>query len=172
VRAKSSAGAHAIAMVAAVCATLAVALLAPVSAASRPTEADVAQSLTCQCGCGLTIANCNHPNCEFAVPVRHKIDAMIARGMSKVQIIAFFRHKYGEKILSSPTTQGFNLLAWTMPFIALALGGAFIVVTAARWRSAGASPAEPSPTKAPSPRDAPADAERRRRLEDEIKENL
>jgi len=26
---------------------------------------EVSEGLTCQCGCGLTVANCNHPQCEF-----------------------------------------------------------------------------------------------------------
>jgi cytochrome c-type biogenesis protein CcmH/NrfF len=46
-----------------------------------------------------------------------------------------FRKQYGEKILSAPTTQGFNLLAWTMPFIALLAGGGIIVLVMDRWRT-------------------------------------
>jgi cytochrome c-type biogenesis protein CcmH len=140
------------------------------SAAQRTTQAEVAQGLTCQCGCGLTVANCNHPTCEFSVPVRAEIDSMIGRGMSRVQIIAFYRHKFGEKVLSAPTTQGFNLLAWTMPFIALVLGGAFIAYTANRWRSN--APQEPAERTPVTPRESAADADRRRRLEDEIKEQI
>src|SRR5713226_8669673 len=82
------------------------------TAASTASRQEVSEGLTCQCGCGLTVANCNHPNCEFSVPVREKIDAMLGRGLSGPQVIAYFRGKYGEKILSAPTTQGFNLLAW------------------------------------------------------------
>jgi len=92
-------------------------------AAETTTNAQVSQSLTCQCGCGLTVANCNMPTCSFSVPTRAEIDQMIGKGMGRAQIIAFYRHKYGEKVLSAPTTEGFNLLAWTMPFIALVVGG-------------------------------------------------
>jgi cytochrome c-type biogenesis protein CcmH/NrfF len=75
-----------------------------VRAAERPTLAAISQGLTCQCGCGLTVANCNHPTCSFSVPVREQIEAMIGKGKSGTQIIAFYRQKYGEKILSAPTT--------------------------------------------------------------------
>src|SRR5579875_2041586 len=37
---------------------------------------EVSEGLTCQCGCGLTVANCNHPQCEFSVPVREHIGAI------------------------------------------------------------------------------------------------
>ena len=64
-----------------------------VRAAERPTLATISQGLTCQCGCGLTVANCNHPTCSFSVPVREQIESMIGRGESGAQIIAFYRQK-------------------------------------------------------------------------------
>lgn len=133
---------------------------APVSAQ------EVAEGLTCQCGCGLTVANCNHPQCEFSVPVREQIAAMIGRGMAGPEIIAFYRHKYGEKILSSPTAAGFNLLAWVMPFAAIAAGSAIIVVAASRWRE------KPPSAPLPDPEAAVFDDELKRRLERDLKEKL
>ena len=136
-------------------------------AAETTTNAQVSQSLTCQCGCGLTVANCNMPTCSFSVPVRAEIDQMIAKGMGRARIIAFYRHKYGEKVLSAPTTEGFNLLAWTMPFIALFVGGGLIVLVFGRWRSAS-----PSVPLGSSPAGVPVsfDPELRRRLEKELEE--
>src|SRR5271163_4917932 len=113
-------------------------------AAETTTNAEVFEGLTCQCGCGLTVANCNMPTCGFAVPMRGEIDRMIAAGKSRAQIIAFYRHEYGEKVLSAPTTEGFNLLAWTMPFIALALGGGLMVFAVGRWHSSPPAPSGPS----------------------------
>jgi cytochrome c-type biogenesis protein CcmH/NrfF len=125
---------------------------------------EVSEGLTCQCGCGLTVANCNHPQCEFSVPARQQIETMIARGMESGQIVGFFRAKYGEKILSAPTGEGFNLLAWIMPFAAV-FAGCFIIVGAIiRWR--GNDPAQPGVIdRGPEP-----DPELNRRLEDEIRE--
>jgi cytochrome c-type biogenesis protein CcmH/NrfF len=107
--------------------------------AAVPGGQEIAEGLTCQCGCGLTVANCNHPNCSFSVPMREHIDAMLAHGMGRAEIIAYFRKQYGEKILSAPTTQGFNLLAWTMPFVALIVGGGLIVLMMGRWRGGPSS---------------------------------
>jgi cytochrome c-type biogenesis protein CcmH len=140
-----------------------------VRAAERPTLAIISQALTCQCGCGLTVANCNHPTCSFSVPVREQIESMIGKGESGAQIIAFYRQKYGEKVLSAPTTEGFNMVAWVMPFLVVVLGGAVIVYTASRWRSL---PAPGGASAVPSPQgDAPPfDAELKDRLAREIRE--
>ncbi len=141
-----------------------------VGAATRPTVEGVAQGLTCQCGCGLTVANCNHPSCEFAVPTRTQIAKMISRGMSRVQIITFFRKKYGDKILSAPPAQGFNLLAWTMPFVALVAGGALIMLLLERWRRA--TPSLPSGSEAVAERLPVIDPKLREKLEKEIREHF
>jgi cytochrome c-type biogenesis protein CcmH len=124
-------------------AVLIVSLMVPIRAAraAATNRQEIAEGLTCQCGCGLTVANCNHPNCSFSVPMREHIDTMLAHGMGRAEIIAYFRKQYGEKILSAPTTQGFNLLAWTMPFAALLVGGGLVVLMMGRWR--GGPPSTP-----------------------------
>ena len=133
-------------------------------AAETPTNSQVSEGLTCQCGCGLTVANCNMPTCSFSVPTRREIDRMIGEGKTRAQIIAFYRHQYGEKVLSAPTTEGFNILAWTMPFIAIALGGGFMVLAVGRWHSS-----VPSNSKQ-SEKPTSFDPELRRKLEKELEE--
>jgi len=100
----------------------------------KTTVQEVGEGLTCQCGCGLTVANCNHPSCGFAIPTRGDIAAMINKGMTRLQILQSFRSKFGEKVLSAPTTEGFNLLAWVMPSVAVGAGVLLILVAVARWR--------------------------------------
>ena len=92
---------------------------------------------------------------------------MINQGMTRAQIIAFYRKQYGEKILSAPTTEGFNLLAWTMPFIALAVGGGLMVFAVGRWHSN--QPSAPADSK-PGAQPASFDPELRRKLEKELEE--
>lgn len=135
---------------------------------SRPLEQEIEEALTCQCGCGLTVANCNNPNCPFAVPARHRIRLMLSEGKSKVQIIAFFRNKYGEKVLSEPPRRGFNLLAWTMPFVALILGGLGIFFALGRWRGGASVVSVPEDAAANPPDTARFDPMLRRRLEQEL----
>jgi cytochrome c-type biogenesis protein CcmH/NrfF len=102
--------------------------------APRTTVQEVAEGLTCQCGCGLTVANCNHPSCGFAIPTRGEIADLIRKGMSRAGILTAFRHKYGEKILSAPTAEGFNLLAWIIPYVAVGSGMLLILMAVIRWR--------------------------------------
>lgn len=153
---------------------IAVPLTVPMRAAhaAAPGRQEIAEALTCQCGCGLTVANCNHPNCSFSVPMRQRIDTMLAHGMGRAQIIASFRKEYGEKILSAPTTQGFNLLAWTTPFVALVVGGGLVVLMMGRWR--GGPPADPQSPNDSGPggsgKSAEFDPALRERLERELRE--
>ena len=130
----------------------------------------VSEGLTCQCGCGLTVANCNHPECSFSVPMRGEISKMIDKGMDRPAIIAIYRAKFGEKILSAPTTEGFNLLAWIMPFAALIIGGGFIVKMLGRWRHQ--TPSLPSGPDALSERVPVIDPKLRERLDAEVKGQL
>jgi len=168
-------------------AVLAAILIAPLMAPVRPAHAtaatrqEVAEALTCQCGCGLTVANCNHPNCSFSVPMRERIDAMLAHGMGRAEIIGYFRKQYGEKILSAPTTQGFNLLAWTMPFVALMMGGGLVVLMMGRWRGSASAVSGSQPSHGPgtggrgsgdSEPPGKAASALRERLERELRERL
>ena len=98
------------------------------------TQKAVEERLTCQCGCGLTVHTCNHLQCSFAVPVKGDIAASLAAGQSAEEILERYLTEYGEKILSSPTTEGFNLVAWYGPFIALILGALGIIAAARRWK--------------------------------------
>lgn len=143
-----------------------------IAAAAPPgtTVQAVGEGLTCQCGCGLTVANCNHPSCGFAVPTRLEIAGMISKGMTRPQILQSFMNKYGEKVLSAPTAQGFNLLAWVIPYVAVGAGVFLILVAVARWR-------KPQPDSAP---DKPAvalagdqfEAGLRQRLERDLRREL
>lgn len=151
-----------------ICVGLAVLSATPVLA--RATLDDVSQGLTCQCGCGLTVANCNHPECSFSVPLRGEISRMLDQGMDRPAIIAMYRTKFGEKILSAPTTEGFNLLAWIMPFFALAVGGGFIVLMLGKWRHQ--SPSLPLGAEAMTERNDAIDPKLRARLDAEVKGQL
>jgi len=141
--------------------------LVAIRASAKTTPQAVSEGLTCQCGCGLTIANCAHPTCGFAIPLRKELQALIDKGMSRDKILLAMRQKYGEKILSAPTTEGFNILAWVMPFAAIVSGGALIVLAMGRWRG---SPAE-APEK-PEPPVEQFDPVLRRRLEQEVRNRL
>jgi len=99
------------------------------------TQTDIEESLTCQCGCGLTVHACNHLQCPSGIPLKKEIAAQLALGKTRPEVLAYFSGKYGEKILSAPTTTGFNLIAWVMPFAVILIAAAIVVKLARRWRA-------------------------------------
>lgn len=116
-----------------------------VAVAAGPSFQELEESLTCQCGCGLTVHSCNHLQCPSAIPLRQEIREQMALGKDRPTILAHFAEKYGEKILSSPTTSGFNLTAWVTPFAAVAVGAIFVIATLLRWRRRDGAAASRSP---------------------------
>lgn len=105
----------------------------PRALAEPSTTQEVEEGLTCQCSCGLTVHSCNHLQCSFAVPRKQEIAKAINEGKGKEAILASYMAQYGEKVLSAPTTTGFNLVAWITPFLALILGGVVVSLITLRW---------------------------------------
>ena len=89
------------------------------SAMKNATQSEIEEALTCQCGCGLTVHSCNHVQCPSGIPLKEEIAGQLAAGKTGAEVLTYFSTKYGEKILSSPTTTGFNLVAWVTPFAAV-----------------------------------------------------
>jgi len=127
-------------------AALLLALLFLTTPVGATTQQEVEESLTCQCGCGLTVHSCNHLQCPSGEPIKKEISERLARGEDKETIVAAFRTRYGEKVLSSPTFHGFNWLAWITPFAAVFAGGLGVTVVVRRW------PRAPAPAASPAPR--------------------
>lgn len=121
---------------------------------------EVSEALVCQCGCNMILYVCNHHNCPSATPFRAEIERQIRDGKRTDEIVADFVAKNGQVVLSAPPAKGFDLAAWVVPFIALLLGGVFVLsflgarrrVRAAAAGAAGASSAAGGAS--PAPRDA------------------
>lgn len=96
---------------------------APAPAVERLGQREIEEQLTCQCGCGLTVAACNHLECGFAIPARKRIAEGLAAGLAPEKIVEGFKNEYGEKVLSSPIPEGFNILAWIAPYLTIAIAG-------------------------------------------------
>jgi cytochrome c-type biogenesis protein CcmH len=143
-------------------------LVTTATAAESPSFQELEESLTCQCGCGLTVHSCNHLQCPSAIPLRQEIRAQMEKGLGKDAILQYFADKYGEKILSSPTTTGFNLTAWVVPFVMVALGTIFVMFTLLRWRRGKRRPA--APVAVPQPAGDPALSAHEKTLERELKQ--
>ena len=97
------------------------------------TSDEVAAVLVCQCGCGLTVLNCNHVDCPSGIPMEKKIEELIAKGLTKEEIVQEFVKEYGEVVLAAPPKKGFHLAVWYTPFIALSLGLLLVTFLLIKW---------------------------------------
>ena len=106
-------------------------------AADRERVNEISQKLMCTCGgCNTTLGFCPHNvTCPNAVPMKAEIARMLDDGKDETVILAAFIDKFGPSVLSAPTTSGFNLTAWVMPFLALAIGVMAVIFLGRRFRS-------------------------------------
>lgn len=89
----------------------------------------VAAELRCPVCQNLSVAD--SPS-EMATQMREVIHDKLKTGESPDQIRSYFVSRYGEWILLSPARQGFNWVAWLLPFVAILGGGGVIVLTIRR----------------------------------------
>lgn len=104
-------------------------------------------SMMCTCGCGQVLLECNHVGCQSSDKMRNELIAALTRGggggdggsgisaESDDLILQGFVQEYGPTVIAAPTASGFNYVAWVMPFVALALGMAFVVMVVRSWKN-------------------------------------
>lgn len=98
---------------------------------------DLEHQLKCQCGCVLDIFTCRTTDfsCTVSPAMHGDVLALVEGGHDGPEIMAAFQSVYGERVLMAPVKSGFNLLGYTMPFIALGTGAVIIVALLRRWKS-------------------------------------
>ena len=107
---------------------------------------EIAAQLRCVVCQNLSVAD--SPS-EMASQMRAVIRERLATGERPDQVVQYFVDKYGEWILLAPRRQGFNLLVWAMPAIAVAVGLAIVGILVTRWtRRRRSAVAAPPPTAA------------------------
>lgn len=108
-------------------------LLVPAAVTRAASDRDLANQFMCQCGCGLTLANCTHAACGPRDQMLAEIARLTRTGKTPAQIQVAFVAQYGEVVLSAPTRRGFNLVAWWGPYAALAAGAVMVVALGLAW---------------------------------------
>ena len=104
--------------------------------------------MMCACGCGQILLECNHVGCTYSDKMRNQLLAVLARGggggddggrgvaaESDDLILQGFVQEYGPTVIAAPTNTGFNRVAWIMPFLALGLGIAFVILVVRSWKN-------------------------------------
>ncbi len=91
---------------------------------------------------------------------RREIRGLIAQGMTKDEIKAELKRRYGPAILAVPEDSGFGLAAWLVPIAVVVALLAGLALLLPRWRR---RPPPPGPTQGPGLE--PSDA---RRLDEDL----
>jgi len=109
-------------------AALALVAAAAASASNQhPTQTEMEADLVCPA--------CHEPLDESSSPIAMQMKAyirrFIAEGWTKEEIENYFVKHLGPQVLGVPTTHGFDLLAWLLPFTGIALGA--VALGGAAW---------------------------------------
>lgn len=118
-------------------------LLAPVAAPGQATGEranlpDIEDEVMCPV-CGTTLELAEAPQAERQ---RELIRRLIDRGLTKDEVKDELVAEFGEEVLAAPSTSGFDLTAWLMPGLGLALALGVLLTWVARSRRR--DPVEPA----------------------------
>ncbi len=118
------------------------ALIAPALADLTEDQAKLAGKIAGQLSCvcdtcpHVVVARCG---CGQAAKMNQEIKALVAGGKTEQQVYAIFEQNYGAGVRGAPRAEGFNLLAWAMPFAGLILGLAVVIAVVRRLKPPAAS---------------------------------
>lgn len=122
----------------------------------------VEQALKCNCGCGLDVHSCQYQmQCGTSPDWSSRIRRDLEAGLTPDQIKAKFVDEYGPAVLMAPPAEGFNLVGYFLPLVAI-LGAAGLVALVIRSGMGRRGALETVPVEEPT------DAERAR-LEAELR---
>jgi cytochrome c-type biogenesis protein CcmH len=111
---------------------LLVALVLPAAALAseeHPTLRELEGELMCPT-CETTLELSNAP---AANQIRRFVRARIAAGDTKSEIEDKLVAEFGRGVLASPPKEGFDLLAWVLPLLAVGVGAGVIGLLVVRW---------------------------------------
>ena len=97
----------------------------------------VGEKLKCQCAsqCSYTVTSCNMLGCAGKHAATVDIKNFVEAGLAPETIVEKMIAKYGSAARTEPRTEGFGLVGWAMPFVAVLLGLAAAPVVVWRWRA-------------------------------------
>ncbi len=113
-------------------------MAAPAAALAAPPHrtslSDVEDEVMCVvCRIPLNVAAAPEADRERAL-----IRTLVARGRTKEQIKDELVAQYGERVLATPATSGFDLTAWLVPGLLVLAGLVALGLTLPRWRGSAA----------------------------------
>lgn len=114
-------------------------LVTPVLAQDEPVTDDdvnaVAKDLFCPVCESTPLDVCPTQACA---DWRELIRQQLSEGSTAEEVQAYFARQYGDGVLANPPKQGFSLILWLLPVVAVVLGGAFFSRFMRRLRTSAA----------------------------------
>ena len=126
--------------------------LAPKPGASpsmTPAERDALEHrIRCQCGCTLDVFTCRTTDfsCQVSPAMHRDVMSLVQGGYTADEILSAFVNVYGDQALMAPPREGFNVVGYVLPSIAIGIVGVLLAVMMRRWKRetvAVATPAAP-----------------------------
>jgi cytochrome c-type biogenesis protein CcmH len=91
--------------------------------------------IMCSCGCNQMLLKCNHVGCPNSDGMIRELKASVADpSKSDEDVLNFFRRTYGITVVVSPATHGFELTAWVIPPLVVAVTFVLVALLVRRWR--------------------------------------
>lgn len=126
----------------------------------------IEQKLRCTCGCNLSVYTCRTTDftCTTSPALHQRVIELYQQHQTAEQILAAFVAEHGETVLMAPPRTGFNLAAYYVPGIVIAVvGSAFLAFVVRRSR-------RPVPAASGGMAGAGLSAADAARLEDELRQ--
>jgi len=126
---------------------------------------EVARDLWCPLCSGVRLDACELKACD---QMKDVIAIKLAEGEDAASIKDYFIEQYGPQVLGEPPREGFNWLAWILPFVALALGGVFLWRQTARMMRPAAETSAADSGAAPPGAQKQTEDDYARKLDEEL----
>ena len=110
-----------------VCYACLVPLLSSVVLSSNEIVDQISANLMCTCSCPHIVKHCGD-ECGVAPQLIQRITGLVASGKTEDQVYEIFEASFGPSVHAVPKPEGFNLLAWILPCVALCIGIVVVIV--------------------------------------------
>jgi cytochrome c-type biogenesis protein CcmH len=129
--------------------------------------------IACPCPCTLDVFTCRTTDfsCGNSPAVHRDVMALVDGGYSGDEIIAAMVETYGEQILMQPKRQGFNLVGYFAPFVAIGVGGFGVLALMRRWGARARATAAASASASVASPHADASVDELARLEAAVRDD-
>ncbi|UCD24116.1 MAG: cytochrome c-type biogenesis protein CcmH [Gemmatimonadota bacterium] len=104
----------------------------------------IEERLRCTCGCNLDVYTCRTTDftCGTSPEMHRQVVRLIESGSTEQEVIDAFVAQHGELVLMAPKKEGFNIVGYVLPGIAITAVGALMLWVLSRKNSVTAAEAQ------------------------------